>query len=134
MSEQQKNTGITKKKWVIYILLGLISCIGIIAFTKYQAQEEIKSYEIELQFLEQQKAETEKRIEELNNQLLIAYQNLEQAKRNLHDASAFKLLRSNRKRHVDITNAEASIKTFEKEIKGIEDEMSAINPGWKKNN
>ncbi len=121
-----------KRKLIVYILLGIGLFIGIVAFTNYRTEQGIRSYEIERQFLEQQRIATEKRIKELNIELIQAYKNLEHAKRNIHDTSAFQLLRSSSERHQEMTKAENLLKACEKRIYELESEMRGINPGWKK--
>lgn len=71
-----------------------------------------------------------KRIDEISNQLAVAYENLDKAKFQLHDASAFKLLRSSERRHEQVGAAETVVKSWENEIAQLEKDMRRINPTW----
>jgi len=70
----------------------------------------------------------QKRITEISDQLIVAYQNLDNAKRQLNDATAFKLLRSSGKRHREISAAEEQVTIWQGQINELESEMRKINP------
>jgi len=78
----------------------------------------------------EKKAALEKRINEITNELNYSYQNLEQAKRHLHDVSAFKVLRTSSERHEQVSAAENQVKMWENNIEKLEKEMQKINPEW----
>lgn len=79
---------------------------------------------------QEQKKATEKRINEIVNQMNIAYQNLENAKKQLNNATSFKLLRSKSQRNNEISFAEEEISIWKYEIEKLEKEMKRINPNW----
>ncbi|MEL1243315.1 GYF domain-containing protein [Flavobacterium sp. DGU11] len=85
-------------------------------------QEKLEKERIE----RERKAAIEKRINEITGQLTIAYTNLENAKRNLHDVSAFKLLRSSGERHEQVSAAEQVVETWKNEIATLEAEIQKL--------
>jgi hypothetical protein len=89
-------------------------------------QERLERERIE----KERKQALEKRINEIAEQLSASYQNLEQAKRHLHDVSAFKVLRTSSERHQQVSAAEDEVKTWENNIEELESEMKKINPKW----
>lgn len=151
--ETRKILGI-KRNYFLYGVCTVIITIGIFAFSgmkqdrishetmqnqkleKYnedlKAQQKIaeeqkrKIEQQEKRIAEQERIEKEKKIFELNEQLSIAYHNLENAKRKLNDATAFQLLRSNRKRHREISDAENVIKSWEEQIRSLEKKMELL--------
>lgn len=75
----------------------------------------------------ERKSAIQKRLLEIFEQLKIANQNMAIAKRQLNDATAFQLLRSNRKRNDDINAANENLVLYKKEIEGLEEEMGRLN-------
>lgn len=71
----------------------------------------------------------EKRYAELNNELNVLYNQLSEAKKNLNNVTAFKLLRTSSERNEQITLAQNDIDLINEEIRKIEEEMKKINDG-----
>lgn len=124
---QRKNKSSIKRK-VLFLLLGILLFAGIATFINYQNEQSNKNFELEMRLAEQERIAREAKIKELNEQLTIAYQNLEVAKQELNNASAFKFLRSQAKRHEDVTNAETTVRSWEQQIKALESEIRELNP------
>jgi len=74
----------------------------------------------------ERKAAIEKRMGEVNEELTIAYTNLEAAKRKLNDASSFQLLRSASTRNEQVNTATENVRAWEKEIEKLEDELKDL--------
>lgn len=154
--EPRKILGI-KRTFFMYGVIAVVLIISISAFSSYKnnAQEETVRNEAYNQQLEEQQAEIEaqntriaeqerlekervehekriareNRIKELTEQLAIDYQNLEKAKKQLHDATAFQLLRSRSERHEQISAAETSVASWQNEINQLEAELNNLNAG-----
>ncbi|TRW24712.1 DUF4339 domain-containing protein [Flavobacterium zepuense] len=153
--EPSKILGI-RKNIFMYCVLGIAFIICISAFSSYnneeaQKEEQLNSYNEKLKeqeqaikeqnerIAEQERIEKEriirekeiarqKRITEISDQLIVAYQNLDKAKRQLNDATAFKLLRSSGERHRQISAAEEQVTIWQGQINELESEMRKINP------
>jgi hypothetical protein len=69
----------------------------------------------------------EKRYAELNNELNVLYNQLSEAKKNLNNVTAFKLLRTSSERNEQISLAQNDIDLINEEIRNIEEEMKKIN-------
>lgn len=69
----------------------------------------------------------EKRYAELNNELNVLYNQLSEAKKNLNNVTAFKLLRTSSERNEQISLAQNDIDIINEEIRNIEEEMKKIN-------
>ena len=153
--EPRKILGL-KKNIFVYAVLGLAFIICISAFSSISNdKEEVQTEQLNQKLLDQEKAleqqneriaeqerlekervERERkialknRITEIAGQLTTAYQKLEKEKRHLDDVSAFKFLRSNSKRHEEISEAESKVTGWQNEITELETEMKKINPDW----
>lgn len=94
--------------------------------TKIAEQERIERERTE----KARKEAKEKRIEELTQQIILAYQNLEHAKRKLNDATAFQLLRSSSERNRDINNANEDLSIWQNELETLQKEMKKLDPKY----
>lgn len=144
-----------KTSYLKFGIIGLVLIGGIYSFSSYQNNKsrQIHNYNTKLKeqenainaqnerIAEQERIEqeriaienkklTEKRINEIINQLNIAHENLEKAKRQLNDATAFQLLRGRSERDNDIRLAEEEISIWKYEVEQLEKEMKKINPNW----
>ena len=79
---------------------------------------------------EENRIAKEKQINELLDQLNISYANLREAKKQLNDASSFRLLRSSSERNNDISSAEENVSIWEHEIEELEKKIKKLNPKW----
>ena len=144
--KSNKLFGINKNAFIVGIL-GIAFIICITAFSNYndnketevkqnaaveEALQEQNAKLAELERLEKERIERERqlaiqiRIKELTGLLDTAYQNLDKAKRNLNDVSAFKLLRSSGEMHKQISEAEETVKSLEKYTKELEQELKSL--------
>jgi hypothetical protein len=80
--------------------------------------------------IERERAEREKdlRIKELTIQIIAAEQRLEEAKKQINDASAFQLLRSNSQRNDDINAANENMERVKNELDKMVTELHALSP------
>jgi len=151
-NEYRKILGI-KRTFFIYGAAAVILILGISAFNSYKNTEiEEQKHELYDQQLDEQKAEIEQqnariaeqerlekerierekriarenRVKEITGQLTANYQNLEKAKKDLHNVSAFKLLRTSSERHEQISEAEANVSYWQNEINLLETEMKNL--------
>jgi hypothetical protein len=153
-SQPNKILGIRKNIFIYSVLcIAFIICIS--AFSNYNKKEKLeenfKKQQLEtynqqlkeqqdaiekqnIRIAEQEKLERERkekeklqRINEITDKLAIAHQNLEKAKKHLHDATAFQLLRSSSERHQQVSAAEETVKLLETEIATLEAEMKELN-------
>lgn len=81
---------------------------------------------MEIRIAEQERKVREARIREISNELNIVYQNIEQEKRQLHDVSSFHFLRSDRKRHQQISEAEAIVTSWQDKKNSLEQEIKSL--------
>lgn len=101
-----------------------------------QQLEEQNAKIAEQQRIEQVRAEREqmeakeKRINELSQQILIAYQNVEIAKKKVNDVTAFQLLRASGERNRDINNANENLSIWQNELKTLQEGMKRLNPDY----
>lgn len=92
-----------------------------------------KQEQIELARIANEKKQVlNNKINEINSQLKVNYQDLENAKQKLNDVTRFKLLRSSSKRKEQINAAQNNIEFIEDKIRNLEDEMKKINPNWQR--
>jgi len=75
----------------------------------------------------EKKESLEKRFAELNNELNVLYNQLSEAKKNLNNVTAFKLLRTSSERNEQISLAQNEIEKINEKIRNIEEEMKKIN-------
>jgi hypothetical protein len=118
--------GNKRKNIFIIIFVGIIAIVGISAFASYQNNEELRERQFEMQIEEQDRIIREQRIQVINKELNGAYKTLDEAKAQLHDASAFKLLRTADERHQEITEAEKVVKSWEGHISKLESELESL--------
>jgi len=123
---EHKATGNRMKKVFIGIGLAVLILAGLSAFATYQHDEEIRNQEFEMRIAEQDRQIREQRIAEINKELAESYQTLDKAKAQLHDATAFKLLRTSDERHQQITEAEKVVKSWEEHITVLETELQTL--------
>jgi len=122
------------KKIFLYVAIFVTLFLGVSAFSAYQSNQQSKQQELEMRIAEQERIATEAKIKEISNELSTSYQNLEAAKRQLNDVTAFKFLRSASKRNEQVNAAEDVVKSWQINIEGLEREMRSINPNWVGNN
>jgi hypothetical protein len=104
-----------RRRIFIYSTIGITLIVGIIAYNNYNEEKAFENFQNEM------------RITELNQQLETAHKNLKNAKKELNDVTAFKVLRSKEKRNNEITNAENIVKSLEEEVKMLENQIKIIN-------
>ncbi|MDI1255650.1 MAG: DUF4339 domain-containing protein [Flavobacterium sp.] len=75
----------------------------------------------------ERKAAIRQQIQEISEQLNIAYQNVEKAKQGLNDASAFQLLRSKSERNQQINEATDALNSWTNEVQRLEGELNTLN-------
>jgi len=78
----------------------------------------------------EQREAKEKRINELNQQITIVYQNIEDAKKSLNAATAFQILRSSSERNRDINNANETLSIWQNELETLQNELKNLNPEY----
>lgn len=78
----------------------------------------------------ERKAAKEKRISELTQQIFIAHQDVENAKKKVNDATAFQLLRSSGERNKDINTASETLSTRQNELETLQKEMKGLDPDY----
>jgi len=116
----------TLKKIFIFVGIAVFLFISICAFAAYQNDQDLKQHEMEIRIAEQERKVREARIREISNELNIVYQNIEQEKRQLHDVSSFHFLRSDRKRHQQISEAEAIVTSWQDKKNSLEQEIKSL--------
>lgn len=115
-----------RKNIFLYGILGLAFIICIATFNSYSnTQDEISRQQQEIIY-EQQRVARENRIKELSGELKTAYQSLELSKEQLHDATAFKLLRTAGERHEQVSAAEEEVNVWENKIAEIRRELNTL--------
>ncbi|WP_116789252.1 hypothetical protein [Flavobacterium psychrotrophum] len=122
--EHNNSSGTRRIITIVAVAIALF--IGITAFSAYQNNQQEK-HNLELRIAEQERQVREARIREIKTELKISYRNLENAKINLHDVSAFKLLRSSSERHEQISEAEAILASWQKSVNELESELNSLN-------
>jgi len=132
IDEPHKVLGI-RKNIFRYCMFAIILIISLTSFTIYQNDTSARNRDFEIRIRQQEKIAIENQIKDLSGKLNTAHQNLEKAKRNLNNATAFQLLRSSRKRHKEISAAEDIVMSYTNEINALESEMKNINPDWIRN-
>lgn len=149
------------KRSIFFLILGLlITAFGLYYFNNLQVEhreklaEESKAIElyqkqqkriaeqdellakqkqIERERIEKEKKQMlERRIKEIDNQLNVSYQNLEFAKINLNNVSAFQFLRTSSERYEQISAAQNKVDLIKDNIRNLQAEMQKINPSWNK--
>lgn len=136
-----------RKNIFIYSIFVLALIISISAFSSYKHQEDyendihaiqLESYNQQIQeqqkaieeqnkrIAEQERIAKEIKIEKLSEELNTASQNLELAKQQLHDATAFKLLRTAGERHEQVSAAEEDVNVWENKIAEIRREINTL--------
>lgn len=88
--------------------------------------DEQEQIEIERKVKEKRES-LEKRYAELNNELNVLYNQLSEAKKNLNNVTAFKLLRTSSERNEQINAAQSEIDIINEQIRNLEEEMNKIN-------
>ncbi len=88
------------------------------------AQEKIEAQRI----AKEKKQAIDNRLFEIRDLLSTNYQNLEDAKAKLNDATSFKLLRSSSERNEEISLAQYDVDYYKDEIQKLEFEFKKINP------
>jgi len=92
--------------------------------------EEQKAKIAEQERLEKERAERERqdRIKELTALIIAAEQNVENAKRQLNDATSFQMLRSRGERNDEINAANENLEARNKELDALVKELEKLNP------
>jgi len=116
-----------RRKVLLYFILGILLITGISAFKNHIENNDRLSYESEMRIAEQERIAREQKIKELTSQIVVAKQNLDIAKQQLHDASAFKLLRGSNKRHKDISDAEEVVSSWQNHLNDLENQLRSIH-------
>lgn len=125
LETSERGSSSTKK---ILISLGIIIVIfvSLCTFAAYKSDQDLKQRQLEMRIAEQERQVREARIREINNELNVVYQNIEQAKRQLHDISSFHFLRSDRKRHQQISEAEEIVESWQNKKNSLKQEIKNL--------
>lgn len=124
--ETSKKGSSTIKKVGIFLGITILLFVSVCAFVTYQNDQDLKQRELETRIAEQERQVREARIREINNELNTVYQNIEQAKKQLHDISSFHFLRSERERHRQISEAEEIVESWQNKKNNLEKEIKSL--------
>ena len=128
--ETSESGNSTIKKVGIFLGIAILLFVSVCVFVAYQNDQDLKQRELETRIAEQERQVREARIREINNELNVVYQNIEEAKRQLHDVSSFHCLRSDRKRHQQISEAEEIVESWQNKKNSLVQEIKSLQASY----